>query len=1010
MTVTDANEVPEITSDNAFTIEENTTTVTTVTATDPENAALVYSITGSGADDSLFAIDSASGALSFVAAPDFEAPGDSGSDNVYDVQIQVSDGVNAVTQDIAVTVTDDPNEVPEITSDSAFTIEENTTTVTTVTATDPENATLVYSITGSGADDALFAIDSASGTLSFIAAPDFEAPGDSGSDNVYDVQVQVSDGVNAVTQNIAVTVTDANEVPEITSDSAFTIEENTTTVTTVTATDPENAALVYSITGSGADDSLFAIDSASGALSFSAAPDFEAPGDSGSDNVYDVQVQVSDGSLNATQSVSVTVTNNPNDTLPINDPTFPVDLTIQSSSDPALYYGLFYSDADGDGLVDTGDGWYLDVNGSLYSSTNPAVDFSTTAPVITADPNLANTYNWTWTGDQGYTINGSFTTDGSTGVENILNEGNLLSHTYTITAPDSSTNTIDLIDQTLDGVPVVGGTQDFQFFLESSTFNVPSEPVTFNDPEYPVDLTLETIDSFYYGLFFDDLNADGTIDPGDGWFLDIRGSEDGTATSPVSFSNNGPVITQVDDTTYTWEWTGSNGYTASGEFSVLPAANLVGAVSEDQITEHTYRVFQNGVEQFTIDLVNQTIAGVEEEIVESYHDLEFILGSTGFVVPVFDPENASLDVEDGDEQRGIITLLTSLTLSLTLTTNATSFANELVAFVVEDDQGTVRDAEGNAITPGTEGFSQSAYLQAILASSSTQLVLSNLNGADTDLPDDFAAVGNLETELSFAEGTRVAFFLVVNGTTDDLQNNLSGLEVFFSNLNGALIENLASSGFSLSFGDDEAGTFDDLTFEVKTLPDQANNTIAPGQLNKLGKTLRVLTEAIDDFVEVFDFRGFDGNGDGVTDTDGTYQVSINIYSEAAYDNLLGFYVINPDDGSVAGIAPSASNRQSYIDAVLANAIGTTTEIQNEEVNSFSLTIAAGSVIVPFIIANSSTANADYSNIYFPFASLNSDGLDHVRSLGRGIFGIEDLPGAISDNDFDDVIIQINTIA
>ncbi|MGA1133926.1 MAG: DUF4114 domain-containing protein [Prochlorotrichaceae cyanobacterium] len=27
-----------------------------------------------------------------------------------------------------------------------------------------------------------------------------------------------------------------------------------------------------------------------------------------------------------------------------------------------------------------------------------------------------------------------------------------------------------------------------------------------------------------------------------------------------------------------------------------------------------------------------------------------------------------------------------------------------------------------------------------------------------------------------------------------------------------------------------------------------------------------------------------------------------------------------------------------------------------------------------------------------------------------MFGIEDLPGAISDNDFDDVIIQINSIA
>jgi hypothetical protein len=35
----------------------------------------------------------------------------------------------------------------------------------------------------------------------------------------------------------------------------------------------------------------FSIDSSTGALSFSAAPDFEAPADADADNVYDVQVQ-----------------------------------------------------------------------------------------------------------------------------------------------------------------------------------------------------------------------------------------------------------------------------------------------------------------------------------------------------------------------------------------------------------------------------------------------------------------------------------------------------------------------------------------------------------------------------------------------------------------------------------------------------------------------------------------------------------------------------------------------
>jgi hypothetical protein len=61
---------------------------------------------------------------------------------------------------------------------------------------------------------------------------------------------------------------------------------------------------------------LFTIDAATGALSFSAAPDYETPADANADNVYDVTVQVSDGSLTDTQAIAVTVTP-VNDTVPV---------------------------------------------------------------------------------------------------------------------------------------------------------------------------------------------------------------------------------------------------------------------------------------------------------------------------------------------------------------------------------------------------------------------------------------------------------------------------------------------------------------------------------------------------------------------------------------------------------------------------------------------------------------------------------------------------------------------
>ena len=101
---------PTITSNDGgaaatVSIAENTTAVTTVTATDPDaGQTLSYSITG-GADASKFTISSSTGALSFVTAPNFELPTDAGGNNVYDVTVQVSDGHGGIdTQAIAVTV------------------------------------------------------------------------------------------------------------------------------------------------------------------------------------------------------------------------------------------------------------------------------------------------------------------------------------------------------------------------------------------------------------------------------------------------------------------------------------------------------------------------------------------------------------------------------------------------------------------------------------------------------------------------------------------------------------------------------------------------------------------------------------------------------------------------------------------------------------------------------------------------------------------------------------------
>ena len=218
------NVAPVITSDGgaataAVNVAENSTTVTTVTATDANNVplatqTLTYSISAvagvNNADAALFTIDASTGALSFIGAPNFEVPTDAGANGIYNVVVQVSDGILTDTQAIAVTVTN-VNEAPVITSNggaatAATAINENSTAVTTVVAVDPDaGSVLTYSVVG-GADSAKFTINATTGALSFITAPDFEIPTDVGLDNVYDVIVQVSDGVLTDTQAIAVTV------------------------------------------------------------------------------------------------------------------------------------------------------------------------------------------------------------------------------------------------------------------------------------------------------------------------------------------------------------------------------------------------------------------------------------------------------------------------------------------------------------------------------------------------------------------------------------------------------------------------------------------------------------------------------------------------------------------------------------------------------------------------------------------------------------------------------------
>ena len=334
VTVSDVNEPPEIRrgSRDSFTQNENQTSrLYTYSATDPERSAVTWSV---GGVDGLFFVIDERGQFSFKqdSPPDFEIPGDSGGDNVYDVTIQArDDGFNTASLPVTVTVRE-VNEGPEVNSGlSAFTISENQDLPNAVyTGFDPEGSTVTRWNVG-GRDGGDFAITQ-EGVLTFRNLPDYERPADSNRDNIYELQVRPYDGRNYGSFDVTVTVTPVNEPPTITttSSSATALRQNenqTSRLYTYRATDPERSAITWSVGGT--DGRFFTIDER-GQFSFSESnpPDFEQPEDSGRDNVYDATIQArDDGGNTASLPVTVTVANDAEG----------VEPTISTRRPPSIY-------------------------------------------------------------------------------------------------------------------------------------------------------------------------------------------------------------------------------------------------------------------------------------------------------------------------------------------------------------------------------------------------------------------------------------------------------------------------------------------------------------------------------------------------------------------------------------------------------------------------------------------------------------------------------------------------
>ncbi len=264
ITVNPVNDAPVITSKAPTSFRKGTKYTYTVVATDAESNTLTYTLSNAPAgmviNGNVISWTPAAGVLT------------SGK-----VTLTVSDGLLKDTEIFTVL----PNEAPKIISDAPSTATEDIAYTYTVTATDNEGDALTYSISNQPAN-----MQINSNVISWVPREGIFTSGE--------ITLTVSDGDLNDTQIFSIKVTPVNDAPIITSAPPSTATNGKLYTYTVTASDTEDSTLTYSISNAPAGMSIN-----------NNVINWIPPAGVSSGNAT---ITVSDGSLSAIQTLSISVT------------------------------------------------------------------------------------------------------------------------------------------------------------------------------------------------------------------------------------------------------------------------------------------------------------------------------------------------------------------------------------------------------------------------------------------------------------------------------------------------------------------------------------------------------------------------------------------------------------------------------------------------------------------------------------------------------------------------------
>ncbi|BAQ65620.1 S-layer family protein [Geminocystis sp. NIES-3709] len=398
------NDFPVDLSVSSNTGSEVGTTVITVTATTPEavlgDQTVNLSVSGTNITGSDYILSNniitilngqTNGSVTFTIQNDSIVEGtETAVISISNVSNTGSSGLLlGTTTSQNINITDNQAPIFNPPSVSLNFAENGTGIVYTATATDPENITLTYTLTGVDVD--LFNL-SPTGEITFKATPNFEIPDDSNFDRIYNIIVSATDGFLTASQNIAITVTDVDEfdvtIPTDNDSDENSIEENPSNGSVVGITafavdnDGTNNTVTYSLTDNA--NGRFAIDAITGVVTVADGSllNFE----NATSHSITVLATSSDSSTSS-QNFTITVTD-----VDEFDVTTPIDTnnnenSIEENASNGSVVGITAFAVDNDGTNNT-------VTYSLTDNANGRFTIDTTTGIVTvADGSLLNYEN-----------------------------------------------------------------------------------------------------------------------------------------------------------------------------------------------------------------------------------------------------------------------------------------------------------------------------------------------------------------------------------------------------------------------------------------------------------------------------------------------------------------------------------------------------------------------------------------------------------------------------------------